>query len=114
MTPPDPTRIRFEARGGAGGPGLLKSLLGLVVGTVLIIAGFVFSLVFLAVFAAVAIVIGGYLWWKTRAIRKQFQAQMEQAQAQMRAQAERQQAPEGEPGAAGGTVIEGEFRRDPP
>lgn len=113
MTPPDPTRIRFEARGGAGGPGILKSLLGLVVGTVLIVAGFVFSLVFLAVFVAVAIVVGGYLWWKTRAIRRQFQAQMEQAQAQMRAQAERQQAA-GASGETGGTVIEGEFRRDPP
>jgi uncharacterized protein HemX len=74
----------------------------------------VFSLVFLAILVAVAIVVGGYLWWKTRELRKQLKAQMAQAEAQMRAQAERQRGQPGPREDSGGTVIEGEFQRDPP
>lgn len=57
---------------------------------VAVASAFAISLVILAIALAVVLVFGGYLWWKTRDVRKQLR--------------ERMQAPS----APGGRVIEGE------
>jgi Flp pilus assembly protein TadB len=71
---------------------------------VLIILGFTFSLLILAVAAAVGILGFGYLWWRTRALRRQLREQMTTAaQAGWRAE-DNDDLNTG----VGGTVIEGE------
>jgi uncharacterized iron-regulated membrane protein len=50
-------------------------------GAVLLAGAFVVSLVFVAIGLAVVLTFGGYLWWKTRELRGQLRARMqEQAQ----------------------------------
>lgn len=51
-------------------PGLLQKLLALVVGATLLILGFMFSVVVLAIVAVLGVIGFGYFWWKTRALRK--------------------------------------------
>jgi predicted membrane protein len=58
--------------------------------TVMLASAFVVSLVFVAIGLAVVLIFGGYLWWKTRELRRQLRAGMQG-----------QQRP-------GGEVIEGE------
>jgi hypothetical protein len=49
----------------------------IVVGGALMLASaFVISLVFLAIVLGVVLIGGGYLWWKTRALRRQLRARM--------------------------------------
>ena len=55
----------------AGQPSLLGKLMAFVVGTLLLVAGFMFSVVALAVITVVGLGIWGWLWWKTRALRRQ-------------------------------------------
>jgi membrane protein implicated in regulation of membrane protease activity len=69
--------------------GPLGKALAVVFGTILLVLGFMFSLVLFAVIAVVGLAAFGYFWWKTRALRK----------------AMREQAPRTE---SGGQVIEGE------
>ncbi|MFA7280299.1 MAG: hypothetical protein WC100_09390 [Sterolibacterium sp.] len=52
-------------------PGLLGKLLGIVLGTIILILGLMFSLVLLAVVATLGLLAWGYFLWKTRKIRKQ-------------------------------------------
>ena len=51
-------------------PGLLQKLLALMVGAVLLVLGFMFSVVVLAIVAVLGLIGFGYFWWKTRALRK--------------------------------------------
>jgi hypothetical protein len=69
----------------------LKALL-VVAGAVTLVSAFVVSLVLVAIGLAVVLTIGGYLWWKTREVRRQLRERM-QGQLQPR---------------SGGEVIEGE------
>jgi UPF0716 family protein affecting phage T7 exclusion len=50
--------------------GPLAQALALVVGAILLVLGFMFSLVLLAVFVAVALMLGAWFFWKTRHLRK--------------------------------------------
>lgn len=75
---------------------LAGRLLGFVGAVLAAILAFMFSLAALAVVAVGGVLLGGWLWWKTRAVRKQMQDQM-QHQAQQRP--------------ADGYVIEGEAVR---
>ncbi|HCX33045.1 MAG TPA: hypothetical protein DHV08_05430, partial [Rhodocyclaceae bacterium] len=50
--------------------GPLGTFLTLLSGAVLLVLGFAFSLIILAVVAVAALVLGGYFWWKTRELRK--------------------------------------------
>lgn len=77
--------------------GLAGRVLGFVGAVVATILAFMFSLAALAVIAVAAVLIGGWLWWKTRAVRKQMQDRM-QHQARQRP--------------ADGYVIEGEVIRE--
>ena len=49
---------------------LLGKLLALVAGVILLVLGFMFSLVLLAVFVAVGLTLGAWFFWKTRHVRK--------------------------------------------
>jgi membrane protein implicated in regulation of membrane protease activity len=70
-------------------PGLLGRLIAFAVGAALLIVAFMVSMVVFAIALAGALVIGGYLWWKTRELRRRM----------------RERPP-------GGHVIEGEVIRD--
>jgi O-antigen/teichoic acid export membrane protein len=91
----DEPRARIAYRGSAISRAKQLALKTLVVlgGTVMLVSAFVFSLVFVAIGLAVVLIFGGYLWWKTRELRRQLRARMEEQQ--------RQQQP-------AGRVIEGE------
>lgn len=54
----------------AGPPGPLGKAIALIGGLALLVVGFLFSVVVLAVLAVVAFAVGGYVWWKTRALRR--------------------------------------------
>lgn len=50
--------------------GLLAKLFALVISVALLLVGFMFSVLLLAVVAIVGLGAWGYFWWKTRALRK--------------------------------------------
>lgn len=72
-------------------PGPVAKFVALAMGAIFLVLAFMFSLVALAVVAVGGLMLWGWLWWKTRALRKQM------ASAPMK-------APQ---------VIEGEFVRHP-
>ena len=84
--------------------GPVAQLIAALVALVMLVAGVMFSVVFLAVLAVAGMLLWGYFWWKTRALRKVMREHMEAMQAQSFA------AP---PPASGGEsdVIEGESVR---
>jgi membrane protein implicated in regulation of membrane protease activity len=51
-------------------PGLLGKLVALLVGAGLLVLGFMFSVVLLAIVAFIGSIAFAYFWWKTRALRK--------------------------------------------
>jgi hypothetical protein len=65
---------------------ILKRLLGFALALALAVAAAILASLVLAVAAGVALVLGAWLWWHTRALRREMRD-------------------------AGGTVIEGEFSR---
>jgi uncharacterized protein YpuA (DUF1002 family) len=54
-----------------GGSGWFSRLLAVVVGAIMLVAAALVSVVLLAVLFGVGAVVFGYLWWKTRALRRQ-------------------------------------------
>ena len=69
---------RSNAKLGLGGPGLPGKILTIVVGAALLVAALMVSLLMLAIVLAVGVVVGGYFWWKTRDLRKQMRARMDE------------------------------------
>lgn len=57
---------------------LLARIVGVVVGVIVLGATLMFSAVVFVVLAVAALAFWGYFWWKTRALRRQMQEQMEQ------------------------------------
>jgi hypothetical protein len=55
-------------------PGPIAKLFALVLSAMLLVLAFMFSLVALAVVAVGGLILWGWLWWKTRALRKQMQS----------------------------------------
>jgi Flp pilus assembly protein TadB len=51
--------------------GFLGKLLAVAIGAVVLVLAVMFSLVVFAVVVTAGLLLGGYLWWKTRALRKQ-------------------------------------------
>jgi Flp pilus assembly protein TadB len=102
-------------------PGPLTKLLGVVIGAVVVVASLLFSVVVFAIVLAVGVIAGGYLWWRTRELRKQIRAQME---AQMQAQRDaasraRRDGGRAWPSEGGGAkredvVIDGDYIREAP
>ncbi len=92
---------QFHASLGGQPPGPLAKVVTFLLGAALLVVGFMFSLVALAVVAVGAVLAGAWFWWKTRALRRELREQM------------RQQPP----GAGGqqpfaGRIIEGEVIRE--
>lgn len=94
---------QFHTSLGGPPPGPLAKVAAFVLGTIMMIAAFMFSLVALAVVAVGAVVAGTWFWWKTRAVRRQIREQMA-AQRQHGAYTERRPAD--------GYIIEGEAVRE--
>ncbi|NKJ49271.1 hypothetical protein CIC12_21570 [Burkholderia sp. SG-MS1] len=85
----DKQQERLRRSGAAvrpGPPSLLAKVLAVVIGAALLVVGFAVSLVMLAVALGAGIAIGGFVWWKTRDLRKRLREQAMQAQ-QMRERA---------------------------
>ena len=60
-------------------PGPFRKVAALVVTTVLLVLALMFSAVVLAIIFAVGAMAWGYLWWKTREVRKQMRTFSSQA-----------------------------------
>jgi 4-hydroxybenzoate polyprenyltransferase len=75
----DESRERIGYRGSAVSRAKLLAAKALVVlgGTLMLASAFVLSVVFLAIGLAVVLTVGGYLWWKTRELRRQIRARMQ-------------------------------------
>ena len=99
-----PVRLRITYNGQRPGtPPTLFRKVAVVVAAVLVIGvALLFSVVLLAVLLTVGVVAGGYVWWRTRALRKQLREQVEAMLARARATS----APQDQ-----ADVIEGEFSR---
>jgi len=54
---------------------MFRNVLALLAGAILLILGFMFSVVILAVIAVLGLAVWGYLWWKTRKLRRTMQEQ---------------------------------------
>jgi hypothetical protein len=78
----DQRRARIASRGSAVSRAKHLALKTVVVlgGVVVLASAFVVSLVFVAIGLTVVLGFGGYLWWKTRELRKQLRARMEEQQ----------------------------------
>lgn len=100
----------FKPLGGpqTAGTSLVGRIFAAIAGMLLLAGAFVFSVFLFAALAVIGMALWGFLWWKTRDLRKQMRAQMEQMREQMgRAGAGSMQEP-----APGSTVIEGEYVRE--
>ncbi len=60
----------------------LARIVGVVVGVIVLGATLMFSAVVFVVLAIAGLAFWGYFWWKTRELRRQMQAQMEQMRDQ--------------------------------
>ena len=49
---------------------MLRNILALLTSAIVLILGFMFSVVVLAVIAVLGLAVWGYLWWKTRKLRR--------------------------------------------
>ena len=56
---------------------VVAKTVALIGGAVLLVSALALSLIFFAVLIVVGVLIGGYLWWKTRDLRKQVRTQFE-------------------------------------
>ena len=66
-------QIRFGGNGPrlrAPASGLLGRILATAASVAALVVAFMFSLLIFATVAAIALVAGAYLWWKTRALRQ--------------------------------------------
>ena len=91
-------------RHSATGP--LAKALTWVVGAVVLAGALVLSAALFAVLLVVGAAVGGWLWWQTRALRRQLREQMQQMEAG-RAGSRRT-----DDGRSDGEVIEGDFIRE--
>lgn len=84
---------------------LFARILAFLLSAALLVAGVMFSLVFLAIAAVAGLCIGGWFWWKTRALRRDMQAFNDSLQAAARNET-------GTENSMSGEIIEGEFQRE--
>jgi hypothetical protein len=69
-------RIGYQTSAVTRAKHLAVKALVLLGGALMLASAFVVSVVFLAVGLAVVLIGGGYLWWKTRDLRRQLRARM--------------------------------------
>lgn len=77
---PDP-RLGYQGSPMSRAKQFAMKALVVVGGATMLVSAFLLSMVFLAIGLVVVVISGGYLWWKTRELRKQFRARMREAQA---------------------------------
>ena len=71
----DPQSSPFDQAARPGQPpNPVAKLFALILGAAFLVLAFMFSLVALAVVAVGGLLLWGWLWWKTRALRKRMQA----------------------------------------
>jgi len=66
-------RVRIIVRDSQGEiepPGLLGKVAAAVLGTIALVVAFMFSVVALAVVSVIVVIAIGYVWWKTRDLRR--------------------------------------------
>ncbi|MCQ9378145.1 hypothetical protein [Methyloversatilis sp. XJ19-49] len=66
-----------DASAGIQQAGPLGKIFAALIGAALLVLGLMFSVVIIAVAIAFGLVIWGWMWWKTRALRQQMREQME-------------------------------------
>ncbi len=81
--------------------GFFGRLVAVVVGAGLLVLGLMFSVVLIVAAAIAGLVIWGWFWWKTRALRRQMRERMDMPFGNV------------EPVQPEGRIIEGEVIRDP-
>lgn len=126
----DNPRLRYAGDRGrgflrAGASGLLGRALAIAAGGVILVAGLFVSAVVFSVMLVVGLVAGGWLWWKTRHLRRDLRHRMDEMRRMHGGEAAGDPLQEafrgsfrGEPfrGAARGRddgVIDGDYIRDP-
>ena len=57
--------------------GLLAKALSVVLGGAVLVGGFIVSIAFFAIALAFVVVVGAYLWWRTRDLRRHMREQMQ-------------------------------------
>ncbi len=82
---------------------LLSKAVALIVTALLIFFGLMFGAILLTVIAVVGVIAFGYLWWKTRALRKHLRQQNQ------RMRSAENEADAFKDGAFGGEVFKGEI-----
>ena len=60
---------------------LLAKTLSVVLGGIVLVSAFVASIAFFAIALAFVLAFGGYLWWKTRDLRRQMREQIQEGLA---------------------------------
>ncbi|MEZ5659628.1 MAG: hypothetical protein R3E83_14175 [Burkholderiaceae bacterium] len=113
MNSPNPRLQYVQVRA----PGPFTKALAVIAGAGLLVVGLMFSIVFVGVALVVGAIVGGWFWWKTRALRRDLRAQMARMQSEFDAAVGAPQSrPGATPGAQGtrgaGTVIDGDFIRE--
>ena len=81
----DDKRPEWDERGAAptrGAPGLVARVAAIIGGAILLVSALALSIFFFAVVAVAGVLVGGYLWWKTRELRKQIRTQFASSDSQ--------------------------------
>lgn len=112
MMQSDPYRIRYSGRVSAPGP--FTKALAVVAGVSVLVIGLMFSVVLVGVALVVGSIAGGWLWWKTRALRRDLREQMARMQGDMDAAMNRVDRGRQGHAADPGSVIDGDFIRERP
>lgn len=68
-------KLDYNRSGSSGAMGLVAKVLTVVGGAIVLVSALALSVLFFAVLIVIGAFIGGYLWWKTREIRKQIRTQ---------------------------------------
>ncbi|MFK7965855.1 MAG: hypothetical protein AB8C46_17975 [Burkholderiaceae bacterium] len=128
----EPPRIRITTTGTAGGlpqTGFFGRFVALTAAGLLIggalVAAITFSLILLPIVLTVGAIGFGYLWFKTRGVRKQLKEQMQAMQAELARQQGQMGSgasagpggasrPSGRQSSAEGEVIDGDFIKEAP
>ena len=71
-------RVGYRGSVGARVRDVFLKVVAVLMGVALVAGAVVLSVVFIAVAFAVALVVGGYFWWRTRHLRKQMRQRFQQ------------------------------------
>jgi hypothetical protein len=108
--PKKPVRLEFHAKVEGGGP--FTRFIGAILGVAVIIAALFLSVFVFAGLLAVAVIAGGWFWWRTRRLRRQLRETIDRATQESIRQAQaRANATAADPA---GKIIEGDFIRTKP